>query len=141
MTFSGLNFVGVILATFVSLASGGMWFGPKTFYPVWMKAKGNAEGRLAEDHNPAVLFGGTFVGVFVQTLTLGIIITSLAHAGTDIGILDGAGIGFALGAGIGAFGSLAHRLFGGESFKVWIIETANDFINLTIAGGIIAFFN
>ena len=39
------------------------------------------------------------------------------------------------------FASLSHRLFGGESFKVWIIETANDAINLTIAGAIIAFFN
>ncbi|MDO8645286.1 MAG: hypothetical protein Q7R42_01700 [Candidatus Planktophila sp.] len=39
------------------------------------------------------------------------------------------------------FTSLSHRLFGGENFKVWIIETANDSINLTIAGAIITFFN
>ena len=39
------------------------------------------------------------------------------------------------------FRSLSHRLFGGESFKVWIIETANDAINLTIAGALIAYFN
>ena len=32
-------------------------------------------------------------------------------------------------------------LFGGESLKVWIIETVNDAINLTVAGSIIAFFN
>ncbi len=37
--------------------------------------------------------------------------------------------------------SLSHRLFAGEGLKVWIIETANDAINLTIAGAIIAFFN
>jgi hypothetical protein len=61
--------------------------------------------------------------------------------GTEIGVLDGAGIGFALGVGIGMFASLSHRLFGGDSLKVWIIETANDAINLTIAGAIIAFFN
>lgn len=141
MTISGLNFVGVLLATFVSIASGGMWFGPKTFYPVWMKARGIESGRLSKDHNPAVLFGGTIVGVLIQTLTLGIVLTSLAHAGVEIGVLNGAGIGFLLGAGLGAFGSLPHRLFGGESFKVWIIETSNDVINLTIAGAIIAAFN
>lgn len=141
MTISGLNFVGVVLATFVSLASGGMWFGPKTFYPVWMKARGIESGQLKQDHNPGILFGGTFIGVFIQTLVVGIVITSLQHAGVEVGILGGAGIGFVLGAGIGAFGSLPHRLFGGESFKVWIIETANDVINLTIAGTIIAFFN
>ncbi|CAN2181617.1 hypothetical protein MCETOYE15_00302 [Candidatus Nanopelagicaceae bacterium] len=37
--------------------------------------------------------------------------------------------------------SLSHRLFGGDTLKVWLIETANDAINLTVAGAIIAFFN
>jgi hypothetical protein len=46
-----------------------------------------------------------------------------------------------VGVGIAAFASLSHRLFGGESLKVWIIETANDALNLTIAGAIITFFN
>jgi hypothetical protein len=39
------------------------------------------------------------------------------------------------------FSSLSHRLFGGENIKVWLIETANDALNLTVAGAIIAFFN
>ena len=142
MTFSGLNFVGVLIAFIVSFASGGIWFGPKTFYPVWMKAKGIASGQLTTQQNkPALLFGGTIVGVLVQTLTLGVIIASLQAHNPDLGILDGAGVGFALGVGIGMFASLSHRLFGGDSFKVWIIETANDAINLTIAGAIIAAFN
>ena len=142
MTFSGLNFVGVLIAFIVSFASGGIWFGPKTFYPVWMKAKGIASGQLTTQQNkPALLFGGTIVGVLVQTLTLGVIITSLQAHNPDLGILDGAGVGFALGVGIGMFASLSHRLFGGDSLKVWIIETANDAINLTIAGAIIAAFN
>ena len=142
MTFSGLNFVGVLVAFIVSFASGGIWFGPKTFYPVWMKAKGIASGQLTTQQNkPALLFGGAIVGVLVQTLTLGVIITSLQAHNPDLGILDGAGVGFALGVGIGMFASLSHRLFGGDSLKVWIIETANDAINLTIAGAIIAAFN
>ena len=142
MTFSGLNFVGVLVAFIVSFASGGIWFGPKTFYPVWMKAKGIVTGQLTTQQNkPALLFGGTIFGVLVQTLTLGVIITSLQVHNPDLGILDGAGVGFALGVGIGMFASLSHRLFGGDSLKVWIIETANDAINLTIAGAIIAAFN
>jgi hypothetical protein len=55
--------------------------------------------------------------------------------------LDGAGVGFALGVGIAMFSSISHRLFAGESLKVWIIETTNDALNLTIAGAIIAYFN
>ena len=141
MTFSDLNLLGVIVAFFVSFISGAIWFGPKTFYPIWMKAKGNATGQLTTSQNkPVLLFGGTILGILIQTLTLAVIINSLGK-NIEIGVLDGAGIGFALGVGISMFSSLSHRLFGGESLKVWVIETANDAINLTIAGAIIAFFN
>ena len=142
MTFSDLNFVGVLIAFVISFVSGGIWFGPKTFYPIWMKARGIAYGQLTTQQNkPALLFGGTIIGVLVQTLTLALIINTLQENGVDLGLLDGAGVGFALGVGIGMFASLSHRLFGGESLKVWIIETANDAINLTIAGAVIAYFN
>jgi hypothetical protein len=141
MTFSDLNLLGVIVAFFVSFISGAIWFGPKTFYPIWMKAKGNASGQLTTSQNkPVLLFGGTILGILIQTLTLAVIINSLGK-NIEIGVLDGAGVGFALGVGISMFSSLSHRLFGGESLKVWVIETANDAINLTIAGAIIAFFN
>jgi len=142
MTFSGLNYIGILAAFAVSFISGAIWFGPKTFYPIWMKARGIASGQLNTNQNkPAILFGGTIVGVLIQTLTLGLIINSLQQHQDNFGVLYGAGVGFALGVGIAMFASLSHRLFGGESFKVWIIETANDAINLTIAGAIIAFFN
>ena len=141
MTFTGINFIGILIAFLVSFISGAIWFGPKTFYPVWMKAKGVATGQLNTSQNkPVLLFGGTILGVLIQTLTLGLIINSLGKH-VEIGVSDGAGIGFALGVGLGMFASLSHRLFGGESLKVWIIETANDAINLTIAGAIIAYFN
>ena len=141
MTFSELNLLGVIVAFFVSFISGAIWFGPKTFYPIWMKAKGNASGQLTASQNkPVLLFGSTILGVLIQTLTLALIINSLGK-NIEIDVVGGAGIGFALGVGISMFSSLSHRLFGGESLKVWVIETANDALNLTIAGAIIAFFN
>jgi hypothetical protein len=141
MTFSDLNLLGVLVAFFFSFVSGAIWFGPKTFYPIWMKARGNASGQLTASQNkPALLFGGTILGLLIQTLTLALIINSLGK-NIELSVLDGAGIGLALGVGISMFSSLSHRLFGGESLKVWIIETANDGLNLTIAGAIITFFN
>lgn len=142
MTLTGFNFAGILVAFGFSFVSGAIWFGPKTFYPIWMKERGISSGQLDSNQNkPVLLFGGTILGVLIQTLTLGLIINSLQQAGAEIGISDGAGIGLALGLGVGAFASLSHRLFGGENFKVWIIETANDVLNLTVAGAIIAFFN
>ena len=107
-----------------------------------MKAKGNASGQLTGEQNkPALLFGGTIVGILIQTLTLGLIINSLQANNPEFSVVDGSLVGLALGVGIGMFASLSHRVFGGESLKVWIIETANDAINLTIAGAIITSFN
>ena len=142
MTFTDFNFVSIIVAFGFSFVSGAIWFGPKTFYPIWMKERGIATGQLNSNQNkPVLLFGGTILGVILQTLTLGLVINSIQHAGTEISALNGAGIGLALGVGVAAFASLSHRLFGGENIKVWIIETANDAINLTVAGAIIAFLN
>ncbi|CAB4749231.1 unannotated protein [freshwater metagenome] len=107
-----------------------------------MKAKGNASGQLSTSQNkPALLFGGTIIGVLIQTLTVAFVVTALGHNNANFGVSDGALVGFALGVGIAMFASLSHRLFGGENVKVWIIETANDAINLTIAGAIITYFN
>lgn len=141
MTLTDLNLVGVVVAFFVSFISGAIWFGPKTFYPIWMKAKGNSSGQLSSSQNkPALLFGGTILGVLIQTFILAIIINSISK-NSNLNLIDGAGVGLALGVGISMFSSLSHRLFGGESLKVWIIETANDAINLTIAGAIVTYFN
>lgn len=142
MTITGLSIVGIVVAFIFSFVSGAIWFGPKTFYPVWMRAKGNPSGQLtAEQNKPALLFGGTIIGILIQTITLAVIINSLQANGADLGALQGAGIGLALGAGIGMFASLSHRLFSGDSLKVWVIETANDAINLTVAGAIIVTFS
>jgi len=142
MTFQGFNYLSLVIAFGFSFVSGAIWFGPKTFYPIWMRARGIPSGQLTANQNkPVVLFGGTIVGVLIQTITLGLVMNSLRVHGMDIGVIDGAGIGLALGLGIGACASLSHRLFGGDSIKVWIIETANDVINLTVAGAIIALMN
>lgn len=142
MTFSELNFVGIAVASVVTFISGGIWFGPKTFYPIWMRERGIPSGQLNSNQNkPALLFGGTIVAIIVQMLTLGLILSSLQSAQPDFSVASGALVGLTLGVGVSMFSSLSHRLFGGENLKVWIIETANDAINYTIAGAIITFFN
>lgn len=141
MTFTGLNFLGVFIATIISIISGAIWFGPKTFYPIWMKARGIESGQLQNNPKPVVLFGGTFLSVLIQTVSLGLIINSLQVHLPDFSIIDGAGVGLVVGVGVAMFASLPHRLFGGENFKTWVIETTNDSLNLMIAGAIITALN
>ena len=138
LTFSGLNFIAIVAAFGFCFVSGAIWFGPKTFYPIWMKERGIASGQLnAQQNKPVLLFGGTILGLLIQLFVLALIINSLAGEG-EVTALQGATVGLALGVGISMFSSLSHRLFGGENLKVWLIETASDGINLTVAGAIIA---
>ena len=89
--FEGLNWLGIFVAFLFSFVSGAIWFGPKTFYPIWMRARGIASGQLSSQQNkPVILFGGTIVGILIQTLTLGFIITNLQKHQADFGLFDGA---------------------------------------------------
>jgi hypothetical protein len=142
MTFANLNLTGILIAFGFSFISGAIWFGPRTFYPIWMKARGVSSGQLSANQNkPILLFGGTIIGLLIQILALGIIISTIQVGRQNFSTIDGSLVGLILGVGIAAFASLSHRLFGGESIKVWLIETTNDSINLAVAGAIIAYFN
>ena len=141
MSFTGLCWWAVLIGVGFSFVSGGIWFGPKTFYPLWLKSKGVSEPSRENSPSPIYLFGSTLVAQFVQVLTVGLIVNSIQLHQPNVGIVDGAGIGLALGLGISAFSSLPHRLFSMENYKSWIIECANDVLNYIWIAALFAYMN
>lgn len=141
-----INWLAVLVASFSSFVIGALWFGPKTFYPVWMKAQGRkipTERVEMSAGSTALMFGGTFVGAVIQAATLAVVI-NLAHTvDPTLGALSGAAIGALLGFGIGAASSFSHRQFGQHDHNqvnavwVWLIEIGQDVVALTVAGAII----
>jgi len=144
MSFSslGINFLAIFVASLSSFAVGAIWFGPKTLYPVWIRALGRevpTERVEMTKGETALLFGGTYVAGLIQVFTLAILIL-LAREVAPVNAITGGFLGFFVASGIGAFGSLSHRLFGQPDFKVfmalkvWLIEVGQDVVALTIAG-------
>lgn len=129
-----MNLLALAIAVGVSFASGFVWFGPKGFYPAWIKAMGITPKY---DGNMAVVFGLTFFGIVSQTAAIGWIV-GLQQQIASVSLWDGAGIGLLAGLGLCAATSLGHRLFAGHGIKTWLIEVGNDVLNLTIAGAIFA---
>lgn len=135
---ASVNPAAVLMASVAAFVLGGLYFGPKTMFPVWWRAMGRPE-----DQDPAfgmhmgVVFGATYAGQLVQALTLGLLLQLVSASGTPVGAIDGAIIGLIAGAGIGAASSLSHRLFAGHGFAVWAIEVASDVLNLTVMGAIL----
>ena len=133
-----ISLVGIVAATVVAFVSGAVWFGPKTFFPIWWRAMGKPEGATpGEGHSMGVVFGSTFVGVIVQAIVMSLVIAKLNES-ADVAPAQGALVGFLLGVGFAAAPSLSHRLFGQQGFKVWLIEVASDVLNLTLIGLVIA---
>ena len=140
-----INIWAVLVASVLSFAIGATWFGPKTFYPVWMKALGREipkERVKMTGGETLLMFGGTFVAAFIQVLTLAVVIGMLKTLGpVNPGV--GALFGFGMSVGLGAFASLSHRMFSQPDFKVyrslkvWLIEVGQDVLCLTLAGAIL----
>jgi Protein of unknown function (DUF1761) len=146
MDFSNINWLAVFVASLSSFVIGAVWFGPKTFYPIWIKAQGRevpvSEGKSSAAEM-ALMFGGTYVGALAQVATLAVILELAKLANPALGGAEGALLGFVFGVGLGAFASLSHRFFGQpngnpySAIKVWLIEVGQDVVCLTIAGLII----
>lgn len=132
-----LNWLAIVIAFVVAFIAGAVWFGPKTFFPIWWKAMGRTPEEQPGTDNMLLIFGSTALAAFIQTVTVASVIYFVGMSGTEINGLSGAVIGFLLGVGIAAASSLSHRLFGGHGFKVWIIEVGSDVLNLTLVGLII----
>lgn len=138
MSFSNIHWVAVLVSGLVGIASGAIWFGPKTFYPAWLKAMGKPEdNNPSESMGMAVVFGSTFVAQFVQAIAMALILSSMTHLNMGKGAL----VGLIAGIGVAAASSLGHRLFGGHGFKAWAIEVSNDIINLVLMGAILGGWN
>lgn len=143
---NNINWLAVVVATFAAFAVGALWFGPKTFYPVWMKAQGRevpTERIEMTGGETGLMFGGTFVAAFIQVTTLAFVLSLLSQYTISLNVGTGALFGFLLSVGFTAFGSLSHRMFSHneykvyKSIKVWLIEVGQDVVSLTIAGAIL----
>ena len=136
---SNINYWAVLVAAVAAIAIGSIWFGPRTFFPVWWKAMGRSADEKPGGENMGIVFGGTFLGQFVQAFAVAIIVAMQADRGAgQLGTFDGLLIGLVLGVGIAAAASLSHRLFAGQSFKVWAIEVGSDVVSIAVMAIIIA---
>ena len=148
MILAQLNWIAIAIAFVVFFAVGAIWFGPKTFYPAWVRLMGiteqpmNAEGQPQGlgHHGMPFVFGLTALGALVQVTTLAIVIELIAAGSGPVGPVGGLLAGLLLGIGFTAASSLSHRLFSGQGIRVWLIEVGGDIVALTLAGLVIGIF-
>ena len=137
--FDSINVPAVLVSWLVTFISGFVWFGPKTFFPLWWRLMGKTQNDVpGVGTNLGMTFGSALVGQLISIVTLAIVMNPLIELGQVSDALDGALVGLLLGFGIAGATALGHRMFAGHGAVVWIIESGNDIINLGIAGAIMA---
>ncbi len=139
MNFSSINYIGIVVATIAGFVVGGLWFSPKTFFPMWWKLMGKTAGEdPGAGQSMGTVFGALVAAQIVQSFALTAAISGFYE---NASVLQGAGTGALLGIGIAASASLTHRMFSGigkNAWKVWAIEVGNDIVALAVMGAIIA---
>lgn len=139
MDFSSINFGAVLVAFLVNFVIGFIWFGPKTFFPVWWKAIGKT-GDPGESANMGIVFGSTAIAGLVSATGLALVFDLLARATGEINLVSGLVTGLVVGVFIMAAPALSHRLFAGNGFKVWLLEIGSDVLGFVGMGIVLSFF-
>jgi lysylphosphatidylglycerol synthetase-like protein (DUF2156 family) len=139
--FMGINFLAVFVAAVVATIIGAVWFGPKTFFPVWWKTLGKTPDQQPGSSNMAYVFGMTFLGVLAMVFGLAFVMQLSEAASGPMSWANGAFFGALIGLLIGGGASMSHRMFSGQGFKIWALEVGNDVVALAAAGAILALWN
>jgi hypothetical protein len=134
MDFNSINWLAVLACVVFSVVSGSLWFGPKTFFPVWWKAIGKSESD-APDGRPL-----TWILILLSSLVQAVFMALMVNAmGSMMGgatLVSGMTAGFLLWLGFVAPTSLVNKLFPGY-LKAWAIENGNHLINFVFFGAIL----
>lgn len=139
MDFGAINFAGVLVAFLVNFVIGFIWFGPKTFFPIWWKAIGKT-GDPGEGANMGIVFGSTAIAGLISATGLALIFNLLSRANGDVSLISGLTAGLIVGVFVMAAPALSHRLFAGNGFKVWLLEIGSDVLGFVGMGIVLSFF-
>lgn len=134
MDFSSINWLAVLACVVFSMVSGSLWFGPKTFFPVWWKAIGMKEGDTA--NGSPITWVLIIVSSVVQAVFMALMVTAMGSLTGGATLASGATAGFMLWLGFVAPTGLANKLFSSQ-LKAWAIETGNHLINFVVFGAIL----
>lgn len=141
MDFSTVNWLAVVASVVASMVIGGVWFGPKTFFPIWWKAIGKADQTPGAENagggaGMAMVWVLLVVAAFVQIVAMALIVNALGSLTGGVTLASGALTGFLMWLGFVAPASLTNKLFA-DQLKAWVIEMGSHLITYVVIGAIL----
>lgn len=134
MDLASVKWTAVTACFVFSVVSGALWFGPRTFFPVWWQAIGKSTAD-APVGTPLTWILLMFTS-FVQALASSLLVPLIANAMGGTNAISGAIAGCIIWMGFVGPTGLANKLFAGY-LKAWAIESGNHLLNFVVFGAII----
>ena len=137
MNFSSINWLAVIACVVVSMIIGAIWFGTKTFYPMWWKSIGRSEkDDPGQGMNMGLMWGLTIFASLVQAVFMALMVNAMGSMSGGATLASGATAGFLLWLGFAAPSALTNKLFANQ-LTAWVLEQGNHLITFVVMGAIL----
>ncbi|MBE0642305.1 MAG: DUF1761 domain-containing protein [Bacteroidales bacterium] len=135
MNFQEVNILAVLIAALVSWAIGALWYSPLLFGKKWQHELGMTEESMREA-NMAVIFGLSFVLMFVAVMGLALLIqgTGEGEKCWSWGLGHGALTGLFFGATAVGINYLYQR----RSVALWLIDAGYFVLFMSVSGIILS---
>jgi hypothetical protein len=134
MSFSGVNYLAVIIATLAGFGLGTVWY--TVLAKPWMRAVGKSEADRPQSGAQILLFATAIVALFVMALMLAGL---MAHIG-DITVRGGVVSGLFVWLGFVITTMGVNHAFGGAKPMLTLIDGGYWLAVLLIQGAVIGAF-
>jgi hypothetical protein len=134
LSYTGVNWVAVIVATVAYSVIGFVWFSRQAFGLRWAASTGR------ELPPPSQVPVTSLVGSVVAGLVTAYVLAVIAHAVGAATLADGAILGFLAWLGFSATPGLGSVLFEGRSTTWFAIAAGYWLVSLVVMGAIIGYW-
>lgn len=125
-----LNWLAILVAAFVPIVLGALWYSPVLFARPWMRAV----GRTPEEISAASL--GYAISVVAAIVTSYVLARIVKWAEVD-DLVNGALVGLLVWLGFNATVLAVTTWFGGRPRALWLIDTGYHLVSLLVMGAIL----
>ena len=133
---SSINFFAVLVAGFIPMILGSIWYGP-LFGKKWMALMGKSEEELKAGFNPMKSYGVTFVFALVMAYVLAHVLNAFGDAYGQSGALAGIEAGFWIWLGFVLTVSWQQVAFSGQKLMLWVLNVLYNLVALICMGAIL----
>lgn len=132
LDFSGVNWVGIIVAVIVSSVIGFVWFLPQVFGARLAAVTGGPP-------RPARVPPATIVSATILRLVMAYVLALVIVGLRAVTVTEGAIVGFVVWLGFAATTLFAGVLWEGRPVTYWVIVAGNELIGLVVMGAVLAY--